>query len=236
MIWVEFLRRENRFLILCRRGKKNIHAYLPNSGRLTDVLVRGVPILVQSTPQTKVGFRAVAAKIPSGILVSLDAHLPNRQFERLMPFCFPSHSISRRNPRLGRSILDFSLRSSDGEEIMVELKSCTLVKDGVALFPDGVTSRGTRQLHDMAAYISKGGKAALCMVVQREDGRMFAPNAEVDPLFADAFQNAINHGLQFLLLVCRFDGRLLNPLFSAAQERLILPPPHTNSKIQERQR
>jgi len=220
-VWCRFISRPNRFVVLCRCGRRQIRAHLPNSGRLTGVLLPGVPLLLERAPHTKTGYRAVAARLPSGILTSLNAHLPNHQFEKILPYCFPGHRIIGRNPRIAGSVLDFLLESPLGEEIAVEVKSCTLVEDGVALFPDGVTVRGARQMQDMARHVGSGGRAAVCVVVQREDAQKFAPNAAVDPNFAHAFHHALQKGVSFRLVICRFDAEQLIPSIWGAEELLV---------------
>ena len=48
---------------------------------------------------------------------------------------------------IGKSRIDFVL---DG--ILLEVKGCSLVKDGVALFPDAPTERGTRHVEEIIKH------------------------------------------------------------------------------------
>jgi sugar fermentation stimulation protein A len=74
------------------------------------------------------------------------------------------------------------------------------VEDGVALFPDGVTERGRRHLEDLAALVRQGHDAWQVFVVQRHDGRVFKPAAQVDPAYARGLAAAAAHGVNIMVL------------------------------------
>jgi hypothetical protein len=68
--------------------------------------------------------------------------------------------ILRSEVRMGRSRFDFLLQEK-GEEILLEVKSCTLVGNKAAMFPDAVTERGTRHLEELARLVVKHGLSVL---------------------------------------------------------------------------
>jgi sugar fermentation stimulation protein A len=82
-----------------------------------------------------------------------------------------------------KSRLDFLLQTERGS-VYIEVKNCTLVEDGAAMFPDAVTTRGTRHLRELAGLAGSGTGAALIFCVQREDAEFFTPAAAIDPLYA----------------------------------------------------
>ena len=81
------------------------------------------------------------------------------------------------------SRLDFVLEA-DGRLLFLEIKSVTWVEDGVALFPDGVTSRGRRHLLHLQELAGQGHQAWNVFVVQREDARLLKPAVAIDPAYA----------------------------------------------------
>ena len=74
------------------------------------------------------------------------------------------------------------------------------VEDGVALFPDGVTSRGRRHLEHLRELAGQGHQAWNVFVVQRHDARVLRPAAAVDPAYARELAIAAAHGVNILVL------------------------------------
>lgn len=98
------------------------------------------------------------------------------------------------------------LRDLDGAPtesmFLVETKSCNLVVDGLGLFPDAPTARGTRHLKDLIEAVNAGYRAAVVWFVQRDDARALAPHAEADPEFALAFKEARAAGVEAYAYRC----------------------------------
>ncbi|MEQ9569645.1 MAG: DNA/RNA nuclease SfsA, partial [Longimicrobiales bacterium] len=88
--------------------------------------------------------------------------------------------------------------------LVVEVKSVTLVDDGVALFPDAVTARGARHVDELAALAARPGwEAAVLFVLQREGAREIRAAAELDPRFAERLDAARRAGVRVLGRRCR---------------------------------
>ncbi len=228
LLWGTFRSRPNRFTLVVSLGSEEVLAHLPNPGRLAEVLTPGRRILLRPAPTgRKTRFTAVGADLGS-FLVSLDSTLPNRMFPRfLAEGAWPElagYRIAQREPRLGQGRTDFLLVRGE-ERLWVEVKSVTLVEDGVALFPDTPTVRGRRHLQELAELSRAGARAAVLFVVQRPDATRFGPHARLDPRFAEAFCQALACGVQARALVCAFDGRELHPLRLLGPESLALPAP-----------
>jgi len=84
----------------------------------------------------------------------------------------------------------------------VEVKSVTLVRNGVALFPDAPTARGAKHLADLSDAVREGHRAAVIFVIQRDDARELRPHATADPVFADACRAAKAAGVKLLACGC----------------------------------
>jgi len=95
------------------------------------------------------------------------------------------------------SRLDLLLRQ--GERLTyVEVKNCSLVEEGVAMFPDAVTARGTKHLEELAALRRAGFGAVIFFCVQRGDGDWFAPARHIDPLYAETLAKVAALGVTVL--------------------------------------
>jgi len=149
-----FVRRDNRFRVIVEIAGERVAAHLPNSGRLTELLTpnRLCWLTGFDTPRRKTRFDLTLMEY-AGTLVSVDARLPNALFAeawatgQLEPF--RGYDCVDREVRLGESRLDFRLSGPDGV-CWVEVKSVTLVEEGVARFPDAPTARGVRHLGEQA--------------------------------------------------------------------------------------
>ena len=210
-----FVARPNRFVATVMVEGALVAAHLPNSGRLRELLTPGAVVYLAAQGQRsnrKTAHTLVMVE-HQGILVSLDSTLPNRfvreliEAKRLPPLA--SCGVERAEYRHGHSRFDLLLQSPAGP-VLAEIKSCTLVADGIARFPDAPTTRGARHLDELRLALDQGFLAMVIMVVQRQDAHAFTPNAATDPAFARAFWRALDAGVTPLLLVTRTmpDGSL----------------------------
>lgn len=207
LIPARFLRRENRFRVTVEREGAPVAAHLPNSGRLTELLTPGRVCWLadRAAPHRKTDFDLTLVEY-AGVLVSVDARLPNRLFAEafdagaLAPFA--AYTDLAREVRRGGSRLDFRLSGGGAALCWVEVKSVTLVEDGLARFPDAPTARGARHVEELARIAAGGERAAVVFVVQRSDARRFAPHDDADPAFGRALRDAAARGVAVRAWTC----------------------------------
>lgn len=201
-----FVARDNRFRARVRYGGAVVDVHVPNSGRLRELLSPGRPVWL--APMARAGRKTAydLALVEYGdTLVSVDARLPNALFaQALAPEwaeCVGVLQIEREVVR-GTSRLDFRLSGTNGV-CWVEVKSVTLVREGVALFPDAPTLRGRRHLEELAAAVASGNRAGVAFMVQRGDACCFRPNRQADPSFADTLARVTALGVQARAFLCQ---------------------------------
>ncbi|MGC9520800.1 MAG: DNA/RNA nuclease SfsA [Anaerolineae bacterium] len=196
----EFVARDNRFRVHVTTAGKTVSAYLANPGRLQELLVPGRPVWltpVADTHHRKTAYNLTLIQHPEA-LVSLNSHLPNvliakalrqRRLSGFQRFTEVAGEVA-----LGNSRLDFRLARPDGEPAhatcWVEVKSVTLVEEGIAQFPDAPTARGRRHLRELIAARKRGDGASVIFVVQRYDATRFTPRDSTDPEFGDTLRAA----------------------------------------------
>jgi sugar fermentation stimulation protein A len=208
LVPVEFRRRLNRFAVEARGpdGGRPLYLHLANSGRMRELLVPGAAGLAElrAGPGRRTDGSLLLIR-SGGRWVGLDAHLPNRLFaaglgtDQLAPF--RGSSGWRAEYPLDGERVDFLVAGPWGD-CLVEVKSCNRVDDGVALFPDAPTARGTRHLRLLARRAAAGGRAAVVWIVQRDDAAWLRPFAEADPAFADAARAAAAAGVELYAYRC----------------------------------
>jgi sugar fermentation stimulation protein A len=74
----------------------------------------------------------------------------------------------------------------------------TLVENEMALFPDAVTTRGTRHLQELMKLKEQGYRAVIFFVIQRADGKYFAPADHIDPVYGKTLREAYARGVEIL--------------------------------------
>lgn len=184
-----FLNRPNRFLVGCLKGRGEIKAFLPNPGRLQELLLPGVLLYLVESPtsaQRCYPYTVVAVE-RDGIPVMLHTHKTNEVAAYLLdqgkiPGLEGARVIGREIP-VGHSRFDL-LVEHEREEILVEVKSCTLAGEKTAMFPDALTERGSRHLRELAELSREGRKTAVLFVIHWPKAGFFLPDYHTDLVFA----------------------------------------------------
>lgn len=100
--------------------------------------------------------------------------------------------------RYGKSSRVDLVLKRDGESCFLEVKNCTLVENGIAFFPDAVTSRGLKHLVELQAQMKEGHRAVMFYLVQRMDAKAFSPADHIDPAYGEELRKAVKAGLEIL--------------------------------------
>jgi sugar fermentation stimulation protein A len=215
-----FLTRDNRFRVTVEVAGQPVWAHLPNSGRLGELLMAGCSVILveRSGEGRKTGFDLSLVE-KDGRWISVDARLPNDlveeaiQNKRLAPLAaYPS---VRREVSFGRSRFDFLLEAPRRAPCLVEVKSITLVVDGLGCFPDAVTARGRRHVYGLVVAVESGYRAAVVFCVQRGDAIGVRPHDESDPDFGHALREGARRGVEVYAYACSVEpGRveIVHPL------------------------
>ena len=196
MVEAYFVSRRNRFLVQCEAGDhEKIRAFLPNPGRLWELLLPGATLYLRrdegigvrlSTRKTQ---HTVLAVERDGRPIFLHTHETNTvaryllENELIPPV--QGAGIVQAEVRVGRSRFDFLL-SHKGKELYLEVKSCTLFGNGVAMFPDAVTARGKRHILELAEMSRNGIRSAILFIVHYPGVEWFMPDYHTDLDFSTA--------------------------------------------------
>lgn len=94
--------------------------------------------------------------------------------------------------------LDLKLFSAT-EEIYIEVKNCSLAENGCAMFPDAVTTRGTKHLNELIRLKNDGKQSCIFFLVQRMDADRFSPASHIDSIYAKTLEDAAAKGVQVVV-------------------------------------
>ncbi|MFQ6081042.1 MAG: DNA/RNA nuclease SfsA [Candidatus Bathyarchaeia archaeon] len=208
-----FQERPNRFLALVNVENRTLPSFLPNPGRMHELLTPGTEVILREVlkENRKTDYDLIGV-FYKGQMVSVDSRVPNklvlealknRDIEELSEY-----NVIKPEYGYGHTRFDFLL-TNQHERCLLEVKSCTLVKDGVALFPDAETERGRRHVRELMKAKKEGYRACVLFIVQRTDAHVFAPNDETDPEFGKVLRNAAVKGVEVYAYYSEFIGNTI---------------------------
>ncbi len=208
-----FRERPNRFLgivdLPLEYGGPGQKVHVHDPGRLMELLFPGNRVLLirAERPGRKTAW-TVAAAWCEGKWVLINSGLHRKISSAILtdpeisPFGRPV-SIDA-EVKSGKSRLDYRVLLPGTVRVWVEVKGCTLARDGVALFPDAPTKRGVRHVRELVDLKIHGDRTALLVLVFRQDAVCFSPNYLTDAEFAGMFACAVSSGVEVYPLVCSF--------------------------------
>ena len=200
----ELIRRYKRFLADVRlEDGTELTVHCPNSGSMKSCSEPGSRVCFSRSenpgrkyPHTLEMVRAGSVWV--GVNTSLTNQivveaLKNGTISELAGF----DSLKREVKTSDSSRLDILLLRGE-DKTYIEVKNCSLVEGGTAMFPDAVTARGTKHLNELARLVDLGHQGVILFLVQRADARQFAPAAAIDPLYAETLARVRDEGVMIL--------------------------------------
>lgn len=173
-----FIERLNRFVARVKIDGSEKLVYVPNTGRLGELLLPGCEVVLE--PQNgKYLFRIQYVMYKDNPVI-INSTQANDIFQRLLSEKkvpgMENYNVKRREPACGNNRFDFELISPKKRNIMMELKSCTLAWNDTASFPDAVSSRATEHVH----LLSQTQDGMLIFMLMHQGVKTFVPNYHTD--------------------------------------------------------
>jgi sugar fermentation stimulation protein A len=184
-----------------------ITAHCPNTGLMTGICTPNslVQVSKSDNPKRKLPYTWEMIQVNS-TWVGTNTAIPNRIIKlalekQLLPELASKYSNIYAEVPYGQnnqSRIDFLLTGDDDQPpIYVEVKSVTLSRDNIALFPDTVTTRGQRHLRELTALIPQA-KPVMLYFINRSDCDTFAPSDRCDLKYSQLLREAVTKGVQVL--------------------------------------
>ena len=85
---------------------------------------------------------------------------------------------------------------------LLEVKGCTLERNGIGYFPDAPTERGVKHLRELTKAVQEGYVAILAFVIAMPKVSVVYPNVETHKAFGEALEEAKQAGVKVLFLPC----------------------------------
>jgi sugar fermentation stimulation protein A len=185
-----FIERENRFTLLLKKSGNTFRAYIPNTGRMEEFLVNSGIFFVSPCMTDKFRYRVVSTLYQDNYVL-LDTlktnHLVNLLIEkRHFPFLEDVKYVEREQS-FGNIRLDFLLHRNKKSPILLEVKTCTLCHNGVAMFPDAPSLRALRHIDNLRRLAAQGYGTRMLFITPNRTAKMFIPNFHTDYNFTLKF-------------------------------------------------
>ena len=197
LISATLVQRYKRFLADVRlENGELITAHCPNTGSMKQCSQPGRPIYLSRHQNPRRKYEHTWELIHmSQSLVGINTQATNlivrealqaRQVDLLKDYDRVQAEVKIAN----NTRIDFMLSGANRENCYLEVKNCTLVQEGQALFPDAITQRGQRHLQELIALSQAGYQAAIFFLVQRSDACSFSPAQDIDPVYSQLLRQA----------------------------------------------
>ncbi len=219
LIEARLIRRYKRFLAdVTLMDGTEITVSVPNTGSMLGLTSAGSRIFLSHSddPKRKYSHRLEIVEA-DGTLVGINTGLPNRLAEEAIRAGLVSdlatYSILKREQRYGeRSRIDMLLEDPQRPSAYVEVKNVHFMrKAGLAEFPDTVTERGARHLHELMAMCRAGHRAIMIYLIQRSDCERFRLCDDLDPVYTAAFALADKAGVEAYAIKCQISPEAIEP-------------------------
>jgi sugar fermentation stimulation protein A len=207
------IKRYKRFLVdIELESGKVVVAHCANPGSMMNLLLPDAEVWLSpaSNPNRKLKYTWEMIRYED-TLIGLNTSLPNKIVEDAIQQDlvaeFTEYDSLKREVKYGEnSRIDILLQSSNLPDCYLEVKSVTLKRpengNNLAEFPDSVTVRGTKHLHELSGQVANGNRAAMFYLVQREDCDRLSIAGDIDPNYANAFIAARKAGVEMLCYGC----------------------------------
>lgn len=201
-----FKNRPNRFIANVIINGKEETVHVKNTGRCKELLIDGVTVILEESNNTNRKTKYSLISVYKGKkLINMDSQAPNSVFaEALVDGKIEeigSVDFLKREVKYNNSRFDIYYEKNN-KKGFIEVKGVTLEENGVVMFPDAPTERGTKHILELIEAKKEGYDVGIAFVVQMKDVKYFTPNKERDKKFYDALYKAYEEGVNIYLYDC----------------------------------
>ena len=208
-----FIKRYKRFFVDVKVGNKIVTAHCPNTGSMQGLLKRNNSVLISKSnnPNRKLKYTLEIIE-DNKSKVGVNTHSTNRIIYHALKnnLIKEFQNILKIKPETkfgSNTRFDFLLLNKK-DKFFIEVKNVTLSrKKGLAEFPDAVTTRGLKHIHELVKAGKKNYKIFIIYLIQRDDCDSFAIAKDIDPNYANALSKAVKNNLNILCYDCKFSSK-----------------------------
>lgn len=216
-----FQKRYKRFFADIEFNGEVITAHCPNTGSMMGLTKAGNDCLFSTNDDPNRKLKHTLHMIRSAqSWVGVDTSLPNKLVAHLFANNPLPHwqKFDRHQSEVkinAESRIDLVLWNSQEHSVskwnhknlasplhLIEIKNVTLSENGIAMFPDAVTTRGLKHLEELIHFTKNGFTCEMVFVIQRTDCSRFRAADHIDPDYAAKLKEARKTGVKITPLPC----------------------------------
>lgn len=204
----KFIDRPNRFIAHVDLNGIVETVHVKNTGRCKELLIKGVTVILEESDNEsrKTKYDLIAVYKENFGLINIDSQAPNKVAKEWLES--KDYTYIKPEYTYGNSRIDFYMEKDDRKYLM-EVKGCTLERDGIGYFPDAPTERGVKHIYELIKAKEDGYEVSLAFVIQMEGVNEVIPNIETYPEFGVAIDDAKKAGVNIVFIKCRvYENRL----------------------------
>ena len=217
LIPASLIRRYKSFLADIRLDDgTELTVHTPNTGSMMGLTEPGSRIWLRDadSPTRKYRYSWEIASTAEHIPVCVNTHLANKLvvegIENGVITELQGYRELKTEVRYGqeRSRIDVFLShevntNENNRDCYIEVKNVTAMleagqEQGIVVFPDAVTQRGSKHLRELMNMVEQGQRAVIFYCVSRPDARQVQPADSIDPVYGQLLREAVSQGVEAL--------------------------------------
>ena len=209
----EFVKRYKRFFVDVKINNRIITAHCPNTGSMMGLLNTNNKVWLSRSenPERKLKYTLQIIEDKKS-MVGVNTHLSNKivlkALEENLIKDLKNLDNIKSEVKFGRDTRFDFLVSKNNKKIFIEVKNVTLSrKNGVAEFPDAVTTRGLKHINELINASKKGFETYLLFLIQRNDCNQFKIAQDIDPNYYKLLTKAAKKKLNIICYDCKFSPK-----------------------------
>lgn len=201
-----FINRPNRFIANVLIDGKVETVHVKNTGRCKEILTEGTTVYLQKSnnPNRKTNYSLISA-YKGSTLINIDSQVPNEivyssiYYNKIAELT--NVDLLKKEVKYNNSRFDLYYEKKE-QKGFIEVKGVTLEIDGISMFPDAPTERGTKHILEMIDAKKEGYENFIFFLIQMPNIKYFKPNEKMDPKFSQALIKAKKFGVNVLAYNC----------------------------------
>ena len=198
-----FIKRPNRFIAhVYINGIEEI-VHVRNTGRCRELLIPGAKVILEdcsNNPNRKTKYSLISVW-KDHMLVNMDSQVPNavifNSLKENKILGLDNLTKLKREVSFGNSRFDLYFESKESKGF-IEVKGVTLENEGISMFPDAPTTRGTKHVLEMIHAVKEEYRGVILFLIQMKDPKVFRLNWAMDKDFSEAVNLASKKGVKIL--------------------------------------
>lgn len=199
-----FIKRINRFIAEVLINNKIEEVHVKNTGRCKELFIEGRKCYLEKSNnlnrKTKYSLISI---YKDDLLINIDSQIPNRVVydsivsKKILSELNPINVTREKQYKNSRFDIKFYSEKLE-KDFFLEVKGVTLEENGIAMFPDAPTERGSKHILELIDASKNGYGAIIVFLIQFSNAKLFTPNAITDPNFSNNLELASNSSVEIL--------------------------------------